>query len=311
MGIAAKFSRKIIRIINGLVNIIVLTVILMLLVFSCYAVWDSGQIHSTASSRNYQVYKPTQEEETASFAELQALNPDVFAWITVYGTNIDYPVVQGQDNMRYVNTDVKGNHSVSGAIFMDYRCGANFTDFSSILYGHHMENQAMFGEIGQFSNKNYFEERKYGELYVDGLDRGLEFFAFLHADAYDFDIFHVNINDQEKQEYLDLLIDTAIHFREDVPVTTDDQIILLSTCSSDSTNGRDILVAKITDSTFENQFWEEEGEAFRLATSIDGVSGFWADAPMWMKAGVIAAPILLILLAIILTYKKGKGDKYS
>ena len=308
MSTPTKVGKKIVWIMNELINIFVLLVILLLLTFSCYAIWDSGQVHSAASSANYEIYKPTIETETASFADLRAINPDVFAWLTVYGTNIDYPVVQGDDNIKYVNTDAKGNHSLSGAIFLDYRSGPNFSDFSSILYGHHMENQVMFGEISLFTDKSYFDARRYGALYIDGQEHGLEFFAFVHADAYDFDVFRVKIIEpEEKQAYLDLLTEQAIHLRADVPVTTEDRIILISTCSSDSTNGRDILVAKITDSAQPDPFEEVQAPSIpRTIQTIDELSDIWTQTPQWIKISIIVMPLLLILLILTLTYTRRK-----
>ena len=307
MSIKAKVGRNTILLANGLVNIIVLVTILLLLTFSCYAIWDSSQIYSAASASNYDAFKPTIESETASFEELKLINSDVIAWLNVYGTNIDYPIVQGQNNVTYVNTDVMGNPSLSGAIFLDYRCSPDFTDFNNILYGHHMENQVMFGEITDFMDKDYFDARRYGSLFVDSIERGLEFFAFVHADAYDFDVFRINITSQEDQQgYLDLLMEMAIHIRPDLPVTIDDQIVLLSTCSPNSTNGRDILIAKITNTPNPNPFTKEEVDNQNALPTIDNLSTFWVQSPLWMKVAIVILPFLLILLIIVLTHKKAQ-----
>ena len=307
MYVAAKMGRRAIGIVNGIVNLFVLTVVLLLLTFGCYAIWDSAQVHSAADAVNYEIYKPTAASEGASFEDLQAINPDVFAWLTLYGTNIDYPLVQGQDNIRYINTDAKGSHSLSGAIFLDSRSGPNFSDFSSIVYGHHMENQVMFGEIAQFSEKSYFDARRYGMLYVNGQERGLEFFAFVHADAYDFDVFRVKITEREEQQaYLDLLMQMAVHSRQDVSVTAGDQIVLLSTCSPGSTNGRDILVGKITDSAHRNPFEAEDADRPHTIPMADELVSLWTQAPLWLKISAAAMVLPLILLALILMDKKRK-----
>ena len=254
MSATAKAGKVLIRSINFCVDMFVLITILLLLAFGCYAMWDSNQIHNAASPMRYERYKPTIENEGVTFKQLQALNPDVIGWLTVYGTNIDYPVVQGRDNIKYVNTNAEGRHSLSGAIFLDYRNNRDFMDFNSILYGHHMENRVMFGEITSFSNTDYFNARRYGMLFVDGQSYGIEFFAFVHSDANDTQVFRVNINDYEaKQNYLDLLMDMATVTR-DVSVTVDDNLILLSTCSPNSTNGRDILVGRIISTVPDDPF---------------------------------------------------------
>ena len=165
---AQNMAKKAVRTANSLVNFAVLAAILLLLAFGCYALWDSNQVYNAANAAQYEIYKPTAADEGKSFGELQAINPEVFSWLTVYGTNIDYPVTQGGDNMKYVNTNAEGSYSLSGSIFLDYENSRDFSDFNSILFGHHMEKQAMFGEIGLFSDKDYFNARLYGSLYYNG-----------------------------------------------------------------------------------------------------------------------------------------------
>jgi sortase B len=285
----------------------VLLAVLLLLAFGCYALWDSEQVYAQADARQYEKYKPTVEDEGQSFEELRAVNPEVFSWLTVYGTNIDYPVVQGETNMKYVSTNAEGKRSMSGAIFLDCDNSGDFSDFNSILYGHHMERRTMFGEIGLFADKTYFDARPYGNLYFDGKDHGVEFFAFVHTDAYDNTVFRAKVMGGEAQQaYLANLFDLASHTR-DIPVTTQDRLVLLSTCSASTTNGRDILVGKITDGVYEDPFRvEETDDVVKETPAADEVPGLWAQAPLWARIMIVALPLLLILLAIVLTYTKKK-----
>jgi len=288
------------------VTLTVLTVVL-LLTFRCYAIGHSDQVVHAADAGRYEVYKPIAAGESASFADLQAINPDVFSWLTVYGTHIDYPVVQGQDNIQYLNTDATGQHIPSGAIFLDYRNGPDFSDFSSILYGHHMENKVMFGEIALFSAQDYFDARRYGALYFDGVEHGLEFFAFVHADAYDLDVFRVDMPDRdERQTYLDLLLQRATHTRRDVSVTAEDRIVLLSTCSSDSANGRDILIGKVTDEPFSDPFLTAYMHMLQPRPMVHELSGLWSQLALWIKLCIAGQALLLIALTATLLYNKQK-----
>ena len=236
-------------IIKGLDNIIgflVLTIVLLVLAFAGYALWDSEQIHSQADKSLYTVYKPTAENAGRTFKELRQLNDEVIAWLTVNDTNIDYPITQGTNNMKYVNTNAEGRYSLSGSVFLDYRNNSGFSDFNSIIYGHNMDRKTMFGEIGYFADELYFSSHEYGNLYYNEADHGIEFFAFIHTDAYNSDIFWPNIPIDLRQEYLDGLLEEASHVR-DIGISVDDRLILLATCSPSSTNGRDILVGRITD----------------------------------------------------------------
>ncbi|MFV0413573.1 MAG: class B sortase, partial [Oscillospiraceae bacterium] len=273
---AKNVGNKIIKAANGIVNFAALVAVLALFAFGCYALWDSAQVYNAANALQYEVYRPRVEDEGKSFAELQAMNPEVFSWLTVYGTNIDYPVAQGEDNMKYVNTNAQGEYSLSGSIFLDSGNANDFSNFNSILYGHHMEKQAMFGEIGLFAEQSYFESRMYGNLYYEGQNHGLAFFAFLHVDAYDYSVFTPNIQGAaSRQKYLDNLLSKA-KFTRSMGITTSDRILLLSTCSSDSTNGRDILVAKITDERYDDTFEPAETTANTIHTAVDGQPGIWA-----------------------------------
>ena len=295
---AQNMAKKAVRTANSLVNFAVLAAILLLLAFGCYALWDSNQVYNAANAAQYEIYKPTVENEGKTFQELQAMNPEVFSWLTVYGTNIDYPVTQGGDNMKYVNTNAEGSYSLSGSIFLDYENSRDFSDFNSILFGHHMEKQAMFGEIGLFSDKDYFNARLYGSLYYNGTDHGLEFFAFLHTDAYDASVFAAGVSGEARQAYLDGLLDKAT-FTRDIGVTVKDRIVLLSTCSAESTNGRDILVARITDELFGDAFKTNETDNTGTHATADGQPGI----PGWLWTA-LAAPVLLILLVIVLYHKR-------
>jgi sortase B len=251
------------------------------------------------------VFKPTAANEGKSFEEFKAINPDIFSWLTVYGTHIDYPVVQGQDNMKYVNTNAEGQYSLSGAIFLDYTCSNDFSDFSSLFYGHHMERSAMFGDIGNFADKDYFDARPYGSLYYNGQEHGLEFFAFVHADAYDSTVFQTNITDRGAQEaYLNRLYELAVNTRDIGGVTADDRIVLLSTCSATSTNGRDILVGKITEEVYDDAFNQEEVSTVKNILTVDGLPNLWMQIPYWARVTLLVIPFpLLILLLVIIESK--------
>jgi len=308
---APQFGRKAMLLMNGIVDTTIMIVILLLIIVGCYAMWDSKQVYEAADSAHYEVYKPTTENEGLSFKELQEINPEVFAWLTVYGTHIDYPVEQGMNNMKYINTNAEGRYSLSGAIFLDYRGSKDFSDFSSILYGHHMDKSTMFGEIEYFSDRQYFEARQYGSLYFSRQDHGLEFFAFVHASAYDEAVFRTKITGREaQQEYLDLLLFMAKHTR-DIQVTTNDRIVLLSTCSASSTNGRDILVGRITEEVYEDQFKMNETDKHSNKFTVDGLPGIWPQIPLWVRAVMIGLLLVLLalLLSLIINHKKPYRDK--
>ena len=283
--------KTIIKGVDSIIGTLVLTAILLVLAFAGYALWDSEQIHSRADKSNYTIYKPTAENEGKTFEELKRINDEVIAWLTVFDTNIDYPITQTNENMKYVNTNAEGLYSLSGSIFLDYRNSSDFSDFNSILYGHNMDKKTMFGEIGLFQDPEYFEFHKYGNIYFDGEDAGIQFFAFIHTDAYNSKFFWPDVPEEFRQEYLDELEANAMNYR-DIGVSVDDKIVLLATCSPSSTNGRDILVGRVVDETY-----------FRTPEPI---------IPSLNQTEIIARPIhlvpflLKILLAAMIVYRVRK-----
>ena len=313
MSTAAHIGKKVVWLADSIVNFCVLIVILLLLVFGCYAVWDSGLVANGALATRYEAYKPSAANGGKTFQELQDINPDVFSWLTVYGTHIDYPVVQSEDNQRYINTNAEGHHALTGAIFLDYRNNHNFSDFNNIIYGHHMEKQAMFGEIGRFADEEYFDTHRYGMLYYGGIEHGVEFFAFFHCDGYDTNVYNPGVTGLENQQaYLDMIRGMSTYVRDDVPVTTDNRIVMLSTCSSISTNGRDILVGVISDEVVDDPFISEITVGSTTHPVIRGVTDLWSQAPAWEKGLIIVVlPLLLVLLLALLMNKRKQKRAYA
>lgn len=301
-------GRKLIRLLDSVVNLVALSALLLLLAYGCYAIWDSQQLYAGAGSSRYEIYKP-RDESSLSFQELQRVNPEVFGWLTVYGTNIDYPLTQGEDNQKYVNTAADGTYSLSGSLFLDYRNQNDFSDFNSIIYGHHMDKKVMFGELGSFREADYFEARRYGRIYYGGVERGLEFFAFLEIDAYD-DLYRPGITGTEEQEgYLAKVREVSVHFREGV-LTEDPRLVLLSTCASGSTNGRHILVGVVTDYVEEDTFYQEP-ETKRL-TEVDGKKSLGQrlqELPIWMTVLLIGSLVIPLTVVICWGVRKGRNKR--
>ncbi|MCL2391829.1 MAG: class B sortase [Oscillospiraceae bacterium] len=92
--------------------------------------------------------------------ELSEINPDFVAWITI-DSLIDYPLVQGRNNNRYLSVTFRGERNSSGAIFLDYRNSADFTDQVSIIYGHNMRDGSMFRPLHQLRDPDFLAEHQY------------------------------------------------------------------------------------------------------------------------------------------------------
>ena len=107
-----------------------------------------------------------------------------------------------------------------------------------------MAKGVMFGEIQYYEEATYFEKHLEGSLYYENAWHDVEFFAFLHADAYDATVFDPALNQDNMQDYLDYIRKNAINYRE-LSFQSKERFITLSTCTSDSTNGRHLLIGRI------------------------------------------------------------------
>jgi sortase B len=232
--------------IDKLVDAAIAIMLMIALLYGSFGLWDTWNVyHNAGVDKSILAYRPSAEEgeDHPTLAQLQALYPDVCAWLTVDGTNIDYPIVQGSDNSIYLNQSVDGSFSLSGSIFLDYRNTRDFSDSYSLVYGHHMAGKVMFGEIPSFLEEEYFDEHPTGWLLLANKTYKIYWIACIQTDAYDKYVYQVSPDESAEvsQERLEYLKKNAQQFR-DLGVTADDQLIALSTCSDATTDGRAVLI---------------------------------------------------------------------
>ena len=237
-------GKRIVRTLSRTVDNAVLLTLLVLLVFAAYALWDTHQMLAAADANNYQTYKPT-NEETKSFEDFRAMNNDVIGWLTIYDTTIDYPVLcSPNSNDDYLSKNPEGDWEGSGSLFLDHNNKADFSDFNTIIFGHHMAGPAMFGQLDEFLNKDFFDKHEYANLYYSdgglelvqdtnsnpganqqtglhyeftnyqGRNHGVQIFAMIQADGHDSAIYSVPSTTVEaKQATLQKIADYAIQVR--------------------------------------------------------------------------------------------------
>lgn len=241
MQVLADISRIGEKILDRLVAIILILVIL----FAGYSLWNSYMLYRGGFAGDELLkFKPqmTADGENPTLWDLMKINEDVVAWVTIDDTNIDHPVLQGEDNMEYVNKDVYKNFALSGSIFLDYRNKKDFTDPYSLLYGHHMDQGGMFGDVVLFENKDYFDKHRTGTLYLPDKTYNIEIFMCSKVDAYDRLVFNptsIATMDQ-RQALIDHARQTKLQER-DIKIGND-KIIALSTCEKATTNGRTVIL---------------------------------------------------------------------
>lgn len=177
-------------------------------------------------------------------------NKSLIGWIKIADTIIDYPVMQTTDNEYYLKHNFNQEKDANGCIFMDYNCDVILGNDNWILYGHHMKSGKMFAILQSYANEDFYEAHKeiqfdtiyekgtYEVMYVfrshiyNADEVAFKYYQFIDAgSAEEFDSY------MEEMDALSI-IDTG------VTATYGDQLLTLSTCDYQETNGRFVVVAK-------------------------------------------------------------------
>lgn len=121
-----------------------------------FCFWETIQDKSVKVYQQFR--KETQSEEWIDFTYWQNRNPDIYAWIRIPGTPIDYPVVQGEEDGYYLRHDIDKESNIYGAIYTEKANGKDFSSPNTVVYGHHMKDGSMFGSLDEYLNRDYFEK---------------------------------------------------------------------------------------------------------------------------------------------------------
>lgn len=180
---------------------------------------------------------------TVDFSSLLEQNDDIVGWIYCPDTPINYPVVQAEDNDRYLRRDLNGKYLVSGTVFVDYRNGEIGEDANYIVYGHNMKDGTMFSSLAKYKEQSYYDEHPILYYLTPSGDYKIELYAgiVVKRDAL---IYVPNPDEAEFAEFLRNAKDKST-FKSNVEITENDTIITLSTCSYEYNNARYIVIGKM------------------------------------------------------------------
>lgn len=247
-----KLSKFILKGANALISLVIVLALCLAGAYAAYALWDNSLIYAAVDNVQDEMIKlkpKIVEDQKPSFDELQAINPDVRAWVTLDNTNIDYPVMQGKTNLSYINTDVYGNFAFAGSIFLDSRNDSNFNDAYSLLYGHHMEKGKMFGDLDLYKKETFFKENQTGMLILPDRVYKLEIYACLLVPSSDESIFEPERWQSDIEGLLQFADKSALYKNNTAiesnlrPKDMDPKILAFTTCSSEFTDARTVILA--------------------------------------------------------------------
>lgn len=175
--------------------------------------------------------------------ELKSKNPDYRFWLKVENTNIDYPVVQSEDNEYYLKKNINNEDDISGSVFVDFRNNSN-NDKNTVIYAHYMRNKTMFGELANFKDEEFFKQNNKITILKGSNEYTYEVFSSYVTNTR-FNYIETSFDTKEEySNFLDSIIAKST-FKSDVEVNEDDMIITLSTCSYEFKGARMVVHAKL------------------------------------------------------------------
>lgn len=231
---------------DGLYYVAIITLI-MIVVFSAVQIYRiaAGYIADRDAYSDVRDIADPADTDDIDWNALRKTNPDVIAWIRLEDSNIDYPIVQGSDNDYYLHTRFDGTAAGSGTLFADYRSESPFGQFNTVVYGHHMKDGSMFGNLKKFKDIEYAERHRSFSIFTPNGSYELELVAFLNC-PYDSLIYDVNVSGQDRSKYIKWIEKNA-EYTTDVIVDENDRLVVLSTCAYEYEGARYVVVGKITD----------------------------------------------------------------
>lgn len=201
-------------------------------------------IENTTETEPIQAYDTLPEEtmrELISAAQtLTDAYPDAIGWLILPGTNVQYPLMQGEDNDFYLHHAYDGSNMNAGSVFLDCRCEKHLLNGINMVYGHNMKNGTMLAGLAKFEDAEYFNTHRYGWLATGDKVYRIDFFSLAHADSED----AIYDGSQSITSWM-IRLRGLSGIYEPVSYSEDDRFISLSTCTSANGNDRTILTGRL------------------------------------------------------------------
>lgn len=174
---------------------------------------------------------------------LQELNPDVIGWIEIPESNIDYPVMQGDNNQYYMDHTFYGTESAAGSVFMETQNRSDFSDLVTFVYGHRMRDGSMFGNLKYYEDSEYWAEHP--EIYISTYAEEITYEIFsVHRAAVGSDTYTLFFEAGDTYErYLQSEKEKS-WYDTGVEVDKNDRILVLVTCTADQKNERIVVLGR-------------------------------------------------------------------
>ena len=195
-----------------------------------------------------------EEKYIVNFKLLKDQNPDVVAYLKVFGTNIDYIVVKGKDNKFYLNHSFNREYNISGWIFADYHNKFDGNDKNIVIYGHNTMDGSMFGTLKNTSTKDWQDIQENHKIILI-TEMGFSFYQVFSTYSIDPEEYYINTEFSNDNQYNNFLnkVKSRSNYNYNIDINKDDHILTLSSCTANGTK-RVVLHAKKLDNEVDDKY---------------------------------------------------------
>lgn len=190
-------------------------------------------------------------ERILKVKKLQNENKDIIGWLEISGTNISYPVLQGDDNNYYLKHNYKHEYISTGSIFVDKNYDFNKPSDNLLIYGHRNKVGLMFDELIKYKDESFYKEHKTIRFTTVTNDNQYEILSAFYGRVYynyETNVFRYYqfVNAENQEDYNDFVNNAKKASLYDTGLTANygEQLMTLSTCDYSQKNGRFAIVAK-------------------------------------------------------------------
>lgn len=180
---------------------------------------------------------------TVDFDSLIEQNGDVVGWLFCENTPINYPVLQSTDNNYYLRKMINKKYNIAGSIFMDYRSQSDMSSLNTIVYGHNMKNDTMFGTFTEYKKQSYYDEHSVLWFLTPEHNYKIELIAG-YVTSSTSDVYKVFYIKDDLDNHIKASIKKST-FVSGVNIAEVDNIITLSTCSYEYSTARYVLIGNV------------------------------------------------------------------
>ena len=253
----AKHSKKSNNKFKKLVLLLLIIIFVCSIGYMCYYIYNNNKNKKDNTDILSEVkIDPTQvtEEKTEKMLKLEELqkeNNEIIGWLEIEGTNINYPVLQTNDNSFYLSHNYKKEKATGGSLFLDKDFDLVNGSSNYLIYGHRNTKGLMFEDLMKYAKEDFYKEHTKIKFTTNKEDSVYEIMSVFYSRVYykseknvfRYYYFVISNNEQEYNDFVNNAKKSSI-YNTGVNANYGDQLLTLSTCEYSQEDGRFVVVAK-------------------------------------------------------------------